>query len=142
VSPASVKLFRGLILASVLTGFIGGLIDMIIPGLIPEPLAKAIDSLPDTPLPAIVGAGALVVITFGGTVAAIVGLYFFQPWSRTLAVSMTLLTLLFYPLLGVSVQSGWASLLLEISTTLWGAVIAISYVSSLSARFEAGPQPR
>jgi hypothetical protein len=134
--PNGVALFRALILASVAIGLAGSFIDVIFPSLIPEPVAKAFEALPATAMPALVGAGVLVVITFGGTIAAIVGLYHFQPWSRTLAVSMTLLSLLFYPLLGASVQSGWAALLLELSTTLWGAVIAMSYVSSLSVRFE------
>ncbi len=135
--PASVVLFRALLVASVAIGLIGSFIDVMFPSLIPEPITKAFEALPDTPMPALMLAGLLVIVTFGGTIAAIVGLYHFQPWSRPLAVAMTLLTLLFYPLMGASVQSGWAALFLEISTTLWGAVVAISYVSSLSVRFEA-----
>jgi hypothetical protein len=134
---AAVALFRTLLLASVATGLLGSFMDVALPGLIPAPVAKAFEALPATPMPALVVAGALVVITFGGTIAAIVGLYFFQPWSRKLAVAMTLLGLLFYPLFGAFVQSGWAAMFLELSTTLWGAVIAMSYVSSLSARFDA-----
>ena len=134
--PAGVVLFRALLVASVVIGLIGSFIDVVFPSLIPEPVNKAFEALPDAPMPAMMIAGLLVIVTFGGTIAAIVGLYFFQPWSRSLAVAMTLLTLLFYPLMGASVQSGWAALFLEISTTLWGAIVAISYVSSLSARFE------
>jgi hypothetical protein len=52
---------------------------------------------------------------------------------------MTTLGLLFHPVLGVSLQSGWAQLLLDVSTLLWGAVIAMSYVSSLRERFVAPP---
>jgi hypothetical protein len=136
---AGIALFRALIVASVVIGLIGSFIDVVFPGLIPEPVSQAFESLPDSSTPALVVASALVVVTFGGTIAAIIGLYFFQPWSRTLAVAMTVLSLLFYPLLGVSVESGWAALLLELSTTLWGAVLAMSYVSSLSTRFEAKP---
>lgn len=136
--PASVKLFRSLLLGSVITGLAGSFIDIVFPGLIPASLAEAFEALPDTPMPALVGASVLVLVTFGGTVAAIVGLYHFQPWSRPLALVMTGLTLLFYPLLGASVESGWAAMLLEISTTLWGAILAMSYLSSLSSRFEAG----
>jgi hypothetical protein len=50
---------------------------------------------------------------------------------------MTALGLLFHPLLGPSMQSGWAQLLLEVSSLLWGAVVAMSFVSSVSARFAA-----
>jgi urea transporter len=133
---SSVVFFRALLLTSVGLGLIGSFIDTIFPSLIPQPLQTAFEALPDTPTPALVGAGALVVITFGGTIVAIAGLLFFQPWSRTLAVSMTALSLLFYPLLGVTIQSGWAQLFLDLSTTLWGVVLAMSYFSSLSTKFE------
>lgn len=133
---SGVTLFRTLLLASVVTGLAGSFIDLVFPSLIPESLSAAFDALPETPAPAVFGASVLVLVTFGGTVAAIVGLYHFQPWSRPLAVVMSLLSLLFFPLLGASIASGWSSLLLEISTTLWGAVLAMSYVSSLSERFQ------
>jgi hypothetical protein len=134
-APASVVLFRVLIVASVVTGLIGGLIDLAFPGLIPQPLSKAFDELPPPPLSALFSAGVLLLVTFGGIVAATIGLYLFQPWARALAVWMTLLGLLFHPLLGPSLQSGIAQLLLDLSSLLWGGVIAMSFVSSLSTRF-------
>jgi hypothetical protein len=134
-APASVVLFRVLIVASVVTGLIGGVLDLVFPGLIPEPLSKAFDELPPPPLSALVGAGFLLLVTFGGIVAATVGLYLFQPWARPLALWMTLLGLLFHPLLGPSLQSGFAQLLLDVSSLLWGGVIAMSFVSSVSTRF-------
>ena len=136
---AAITLFRAVLIGSVATGLLGSFIDILFPSLIPEPVTKAFDALPATPMPALVLAGVLFVITFGGTITAVVGLYLFQPWSRKLAVLMTLLGLLFYPLLGVFAHSGWAALLTEISTTLWGIVLAMSFVSSLSVRFEATP---
>ena len=139
---AAVTLFRALLLASVGTGLAGSFIDLIFPSLIPAPLSAAFEALPETPAPAVFGASVLILVTFGGTVASIVGLYHFQPWSRPLAIVMTLLSLLFFPLLGASISSGWSSLLLEVSTTLWGAVIAMSYVSSLSERFDSRISPR
>lgn len=133
--PASVVLFRALLLASVATSVVGSFLDLAFPSLVPESMAKAFDDLPPPPALALFGAGALVLVTFGGYVAAVVGLYFFQPWARQLAVWMTVLGLLFHPLLGVSMQSGWAQMLLEISSVLWGAVLAMSFVSSVSSRF-------
>jgi hypothetical protein len=134
-SPASVVLFRALIFASVVTGLVGGSLDLIFTGLIPESLSKAFTELPSPPMLALVSASALVLVTFGGIVAATIGLYLFQPWARPLALWMTLLGLLFHPLLGPSLQSGFAQLLLDLSSLLWGGVIAMSFVSSLSARF-------
>lgn len=135
---SSIKLFRGLLLASIVTGLVGSMIDAQF-ALIPPTLLKAFKELPPQPDATLLLSSLLVLITFGGIVGAIVGLFQFRPWSRGLAVSMTLLQLLFYPLGGVWIQSGWASLLIDLSSTLWGAVIAISYVSSLSALFEAPP---
>lgn len=134
---SAVTLFRALLLASIVTGLAGSFIDLVFPSLIPQSLSAAFDALPETPAPAVFGASVLVVVTFGGTVAAMVGLYHFQAWSRPLALVMTVLSLLFFPLLGASIASGWSSLLLEVSTTLWGAVLAMSYVSSLSGRFQS-----
>ena len=134
---SAVTLFRALLLASVVTGLAGSFVDLVFPSLIPESLSVAFDALPETPAPAVFGASVLVLVTFGGTVAAIVGLYHFQSWARPLALVMTLLSLLFFPLLGASIASGWSSLLLDVSTTLWGAVLAMSYVSSLSERFQS-----
>lgn len=135
--PASIVLFRGLIVLSVVTGVVGAFTDVMFPALIPKSLSVAFEALPPPGLYAIVGASVLLLITFGGFVTATVGLYMFQPWSRGLAIVMTLLSLLAYPLLGVSIQSGWAQLLLESSSMLWGAVLAMSYVSSISQRFAA-----
>lgn len=132
---ASIVLFRALLLASVVTGVAGAFVDTLFPSLIPKPLVDAFETLPPPRMFAIIGAGLLVLITFGGFVTATVGLYLFQPWSRGLAIAMTALSLLSYPLLGVAIQSGWAQLLLECSSMLWGAVIAMSYVSSVSHRF-------
>ena len=135
----SIVFFRAMLLTSVGLSLIGSLIDILVPGLIPDELVTAFKALPATPSPALMIAGALFVITFGGTIVAIVGLFSFQPWSRNLAVSMTLLTLLAYPLLGVTISSGWAQLFVNVSTLLWGAVLAMSYFSSIAARFTAPP---
>lgn len=135
MSEPSVVVFRALLIVSVVTGFLGGLVDTVFPSLIPAPLAKVVEALPSPPTLALFGASALFLVTFGGMITAVLGLYFFQPWARQLAVWMTALGLLFHPLLGVSVQSGWAQLMLEASSVLWGVVLAMSFVSSLSGRF-------
>lgn len=135
MSVPSVVVFRALLIVSVVTSLIGSFVDNVFPSLIPEPLAQAFDNLPPPATLALFSASALFLVTFGGMITAVLGLYFFQPWSRYLAVWMTALQLLFYPLFGVSVQSGWAQLLLEVSSVLWGVVLAMSFVSSLSSRF-------
>jgi hypothetical protein len=138
---SSIALFRGLLLASIGTALIGSMIDQQFTSLIPPTLQQAFKELPKPSDVVLMLSGLLTLITFGGTIGAIIGLYQFKPWSRELAVAMTLLQLLFYPLGGVWMQSGWTAMLLDLSSTLWGAVIAISYVSSLSHRFAAPVPP-
>lgn len=133
--PASIVLFRGLLVASVVTGLAGSFLDVAFANLIPAALNDAFEALPPPQMLALFGAGVLFLITFGGIIATVVGLYLFQPWSRQLALWMTALGLLFHPLFGVSLQSGWAQLLLDLSSLLWGAVLAMSFVSSVSSRF-------
>jgi len=133
---SAIKLFRGLLIASIATGLVGSMIDQQFTALIPPGVLKAVKDLPEPSDSAVVLSSLLVLITFGGIVGSIVGLFQFKPWSRGLAVTMTLLQLLFYPLGGVWVQSGWSALFLDLSSTLWGAVLAISYVSSISKLFE------
>jgi hypothetical protein len=133
---SAIKLFRGLLIASIATGLLGSMIDQQFTALIPPTVLKAVKDLPEPSDSTVVLSSLLVLITFGGIVGSIVGLFQFKPWSRGLAVAMTLLQLLFYPIGGVWVQSGWSALFLDLSSTLWGAVLAISYVSSISKLFE------
>jgi hypothetical protein len=135
--PSSVLLFRGLLLTSVVTGLLGLFLDLLFPSLVPESMTAAFDALPPSSGLVLFSASVLFLITFGGSIVAVIGLYLFQPWSRPLALWMTALGLLFHPLFGVSLQSGWARLLLDVSSVLWGVVLAMSYVSSLSDRFSA-----
>ena len=132
---ASVLLFRGLIIASVLTGFLSGMIDSRFPELVPPVLTRALSELPKPAVEYAVSLGLLGFLGLGCMLAAITGLYLFKPWARGFALVMTLLSMVFYPLYGAEVKSGWSLLLLDVSSTLWGAVLAVSYVSSISRRF-------
>jgi hypothetical protein len=110
-------MFRLLIIGSVATSVLGG----------------ALDSQREVEL-----AGSLYLIGFVGlaiTLTATVGLFMFKPWARGFALTITIASLLFYPLYGVQPRSSLAMLLVNLSSTLWGAVLAMSYVSSLSRRF-------
>jgi hypothetical protein len=140
-SSSSITLFRGLLLASIGTALVGSMIDQQFTTLIPATLLTALKDLPKPSDTVLMLSGLLTLITFGGIIGSIIGLYQFKPWARELAVAMSLLQLLFYPLGGVWLQSGWTAMLLDLSSTLWGAVIAISYVSSLSHLFTAPAQP-
>jgi len=134
LSP-SVLLFRTLILASVASGMLGGALDLLKPGLLPEPVVRALRELPQ---PAVEFAVSVNLLGFLGLVislTAAAGLFMFKPWARGFALAITIANLLFYPLYGAQTRSSWSLLLLDVSSTLWGAVVAMSYVSSLGRRF-------
>jgi len=72
-------------------------------------------------------------------IAQIVGLYLFRRWARTLS---TVLTVLVWPLLlftGPSVQSALEVVLSDVTSVLWGALLALAWASPVSRRF--GGQP-
>ncbi len=142
MNPPAVVLYRSLILASVIAGLVGSFLDLAFPQLVPESLATAFEALPPPSVAAIISVSMLVLVTFGGAIAATIGLYLFQLWARPLALWMTVLGLLFHPLFDVSLQSGWAQLLLDVSSLLWGAVLAMSYTSSIRERFLPPPSVR
>lgn len=72
------------------------------------------------------------------SVANIVGLYRFRHWGRVLGLWMCLLavplTISFGPLL----ETGIEAALMDLSTLLWGGLIALAFCSPVSAEFTTG----
>ena len=134
MSP-SVLLFRVLILASVGTGVLGGALELLIPELVPESVVRVLRDLPQAEVEVAVSVTLLSFLGFVIALTAAAGLFMFKPWARGFALGITVANLMFYPLYGVQARSSWSLLLLDVSTTLWGAVLATSYVSSLASRF-------
>ena len=136
----TVRLFRGLIVASLLLGVAGGIVDWVFPSLLPTSLAEAQDSLP---LPALMefdwgwlligGFGALLLVGGGG---ATVALWMLRRWGRTASLWFTILTVPLSVWEGAFAHSGVAWALSDLALMLWGAVLAAAYWSPLAARFE------
>ena len=79
------------------------------------------------------------VLLMGLTIAyviALVGLFGFKHWSRPLALTVTALGIVANLFLPPSLSSGIESVLSDTISTLWGAILAVSYFSAISARFE------
>ena len=76
-------------------------------------------------------------VLFVPWLVALVGLFRFKRWGRSLALYSTILSLLIYPFVGADLSSGLESALYETHATLWGAILAIAYFSPISARFGA-----
>jgi len=111
----------------------------IVAGLFPnhsETLQLAYDNEPATWLMSNIW---LMGIVLGGLVitwlVGFVGLFFFKRWARSLSLYSTLAGFLIYPFIGAPLSSGLEAALLEASTTIWGAILALSYFSAIDDRF-------
>ena len=69
------------------------------------------------------------------SVVSFVGLYFFKSWGRTLSFYTTLAAFPLSLLVGPSVEGSIESALFEVSTLLWGAILALAYYSPLTSKF-------
>jgi len=70
-------------------------------------------------------------------IVGLIGLYKFKSWGRTLSLYSTIIGLVIYPFCGPTLSSGLGSAFLEMSNLLWGAVLTLSYFSSINDRFSA-----
>jgi O-antigen/teichoic acid export membrane protein len=126
--------FRFLLLASLVVGIVGVFVDFVFPALIPQPLLSALDEVneqaSDTLVFAIMALALLIAL-----IASYIGLYKFRNWGRRCALWVTVASVIVNPFLGAAVQSGAAAGLLELSSVLWGAVIASSYGSTVAHEF-------
>lgn len=138
-----VTVFRTMIAVSIALSTIGGFIDLVFPGLVPDSVREAYEAYTalEVSLPLMLLAGFLSLAVFGLGIAAIIGLLLLQRWARSLALWSTAVSMLIYPLLGALVQSGVAATLLSIATLLWGAALAMTYYSDLKSHFQR-PQQR
>jgi hypothetical protein len=102
-------------------------------------LSAAYKSEPDTWLMSNIwlAAGILGVLVLALLFALIglIGMFRFKTWARTLSLYSTLIIYVLRPFLGTLLLSGLQDALLDASTLLWGAILAVSYFSPVSARF-------
>ena len=73
---------------------------------------------------------------FGLVLIATLGLYFFQNWARHLFLALSLLDLAITPFSGFIVQPPIDGLFFMINLLLDGAILAMAYLSPLSASFK------
>lgn len=131
------SIFRYLIALSVSAGLAVCIVEVVFPLDIPP---AALDALfeHEASVPFALQAVSVVLdlVVLVGLLVSVVGLLLFRRWARTLAFATTLASMATLPLIGVTVQSGWESPLLELSAVSWGAVLACAYWSPLAVRFQ------
>lgn len=133
--------FRLLILVYLVGQISVACIDFVFPHLIPLAVTQAIRA--NDPYYSSYGSLLVVLAVLWVTVhfASVIGLLFFLNWSRTLALSSTLVGFALLPFLGTQAYSGWGGALVEASATLWGVILTLSYFGPASKRFIATIHP-
>jgi hypothetical protein len=90
--------------------------------------------LQDAPLAVV---APVVLLALSAIIAGIVGLYRLKRWGRSLSLATTIGFSLLIPFSGPMVASGLEDSLWELSSILWGAVLALAYYSPVAAGFHA-----
>ena len=133
---ATPTMFRVLLLASLVLGLAGAVIDVFAPGLVPEVLWQALADVTGEDATwkdyVLMVAG---VVLLAAAVVSVYGLYLFRRWAPAYSVIVTVATIPLYPMTNVSISSGWAVRLTEVSMMLWGAVLALAWSGPIAERF-------
>ena len=132
------SVFRGVLIAGlmftilvIISGF--SLVETLPPKL-QEYLAESEAKAPS------IGDITLLALTFAaliGYVVAIVGLWKFKRWARTLYVLITLILLLSTPLFGPRVMTGWEWLFDDIEVLLSGVALAMMFSGETGKMFQS-----
>lgn len=129
------KLFRFLLVLSVLTAIVGAVISCV--GAVPQELQAYLDEQSEaasTSKTIVVLVIALLVLILA--LVATVGLFVFWRPARPLTLVTWVVGFLITPLLGPTIDSGWATAFYELSAGMSGAVIALAYCSPIKELFE------
>jgi hypothetical protein len=129
--------FRLLLIASLILGLIGGGIDFVYPGLLPQVFQQA-QKTHDATI-SITHMQLLLIMTIAvilTTAASYYGLYRFRPWAPRLSLISSVLGLFLALFFGAYAQSGLASATSYLSCYMWGAVLALAYSTPFSTQFQ------
>ncbi|MDR0776960.1 MAG: hypothetical protein LBE81_10050 [Azonexus sp.] len=134
------RLFRTLIFLSFAFATASICVSFLAPGLVPEPLRIAEESILESVVESISQAtGGLHLAIFYWLIAMSVvgyyGLFMFQPWARPLNVALAFTPFIVWPLLGYNLSSGWSQALGDFSGYLWAIAVSMAYFSPVSGRF-------
>jgi hypothetical protein len=80
---------------------------------------------------------AIAISLLAAIVAGLIGLFRFKRWGRALSLYSTVAGLCLYLFAGPTIQSPIENVFIELSTLLWGAILALSYGSPIARRFDA-----
>jgi hypothetical protein len=127
--------FRCLVVASIGLQVCAGVVDFLLPGLVPMALARAAEAEPLHPVFDHWWFTGLLICWAAVVVTSAAGLLFFKRWGRTLSLWSTAVGFAFYSVMGTGAYSGLSSAFTEASSLLWGAALAVAFFSPLQERF-------
>ena len=133
----SVRMFRLILIAFIVSSLAGAFIDTLIPGLVPDAFLKAQEAQDELLFTSgyLIFIGLAVITVLVTFVVAIIGLYRFRPWAPKLSLVITVIS---YPIVGMSgasAMSGVALAVMDLSATCWGVVLAAAYFSTIRDKF-------
>jgi hypothetical protein len=73
-------------------------------------------------------------------VAGMVGMVRFRSWGRSVSFWSTVVGFSLYPFLGADLSSSWGMAFGQAGEMLWGALLALAYLSPLSREFTDAPR--
>lgn len=136
--------YRLLLVACLATGLAGSGVDIMFPDTLPSYFREAnaqadsvlLSGMPQEVVVSLVVAFALV------SLATFLGLFLFRPWAPGMALFLSALGAVGYLFMGPFAQSGIVSALNGVSSSLWGAVVALACCGSARTFFERDASER
>jgi uncharacterized BrkB/YihY/UPF0761 family membrane protein len=128
--------YRGLVILSLASGLIGGLLDLLVPSLLSVQFHEAQAAQEESM--SIGQLGVALLLSLPGVVmviSATYGLYRFRPWAPRLALIGTAFTLAAWPAFGATGQSGLSLAFSYAASYAWGACLVLSHVEPCRAWF-------
>jgi hypothetical protein len=131
-------IFRSFVLLSLIFEFAAEGVDLVFTDLISPELASAIEKEPMSGVIEIHPFISLAILVpyFVAAFAGAVGIFLFEHWGRALSLYSTVLGCFIFPFLGSIASSGLSYALGEAAYSLWGAALALAYLSRMSERFK------
>ena len=132
----TIKLYRTILLVSFVLGIIAMVVGVASTATLPLELREYRQRALQNPPMWIVVVGLL---AFVGGIVSLVGLWMLQRWARTLYLTLIIAGVGIVPFAGPYVEGGWSYALYALANLIGGVIVALSYWSPISARFEGSP---
>lgn len=132
---ATPKIYRYLMITSVLLAILAVIVDLVFPSLVPPTLRAAEATILDASVePGTLTVASTLVVA---AIVGFVGLFRFRAWARPLNLILCASAFIFEPLIGYALISGWGLALSQTSIFIWGIVTALTYVPPLEEKFRS-----